>query len=221
MHLGRADSPSSEDTQMYCRIPRFPAVVLIAWGLTAAWWVDVASAADKPKPLPSFEQIQELVLRHFALLPDYRPGNILAQSDVEPLFPQLQRLGWTLPNRKDVLRKIPADDSFLIRQLRTPRGLDFMRQIGSCPGAYDRLDRLSRLPQGRQTVHDLIYTLPRGYEMIQYMTTTLGGNELGKMLSKAPNGTDFNKPTGLIYTAEMLLDRLEADYAEAAKAARP
>ena len=80
--------------------------------------------------------------------------------------------------------------------------------------AYDRLDRLSRLPHGQQTVRDLIRG-PDGYKMIEYMTTAPGGKELGNQLSNAPQGKDFNAATGRIYTAEKLLLRLEQSRAAA------
>jgi hypothetical protein len=51
------------------------------------------------------------------------------------------------------------------------------------------------------------------------MTTAKGGKELGKMLSEDPNGKGFNESTGRIYTAAMLLDRLQQSRAAAMKPA--
>ncbi len=203
---------------MYCRTVRSCVIAGIAWGLTVACCAGVARGAAKPKPLPPLSEVEELVLRQFSLLPDYRPGDIIARSEVEPLFAQLQRIGWRVVDRKNILRKVPADSDYLVRKLRTPRGRKFMRRIADYPDAYDRLDRLSWLPHGKQTIHDLIYA-KGGYEMLEYMTTAKGGAEMGKMLSKAPKGTNFNKPTGRIYTVKMLLARLEKSYVEAEKAA--
>jgi len=42
---------------------------------------------------------------------------------------------------------------------------------------------------------------------------------LGKQLSNAPNGRNFNAPTGRIYTVAMLLARLQQSHAAAMKAA--
>lgn len=202
---------------MRYRIVRFCATVGIAWGLAFGWRAGVVCAAAEPKPLPPFSEVREIVLRHFALLPDYRPGDMIARSEVEPLFAQLQWIGWTVVDRKGILAKVPAGSDYLNRNLRTPRGRKFMRRIANCPNAYDRLERLSWLPHGRQTVHDLIYKAG-GDEMIEYLTTSAGGKEMGKMLSRAPKGTDFNKPTGLIYTVKMLLARLKKSHAAAEKA---
>ncbi len=204
---------------MESRTVRRFALMLIVLGPVVLWWTGAARGADRAKPLPTWAEVEEVVLRHFGLLPDYRPGDILARSEVRPLFSHLERMGWEVSDRPEILRQVPADDHYLIRKLRTKRGRKFMRRIAEYPRAYDRLDRLSRLPYGKQTVHDLIYK-KGGEELIEYLTTASGGKELGKMLSKAPKGTDFNKPTGLIYTAQMLLERLKTSYAAAKEAAQ-
>jgi hypothetical protein len=197
---------------------RFSAAAALAWGSAAACWAEVARSADKPQSLPAFREVEEIVLRRFALLPDYRPGDIIARSEVEPLFAQLEGVGWKVADRQDILRRVPADNDYLVQKLRTSRGRQFMRRIANYPNAYDRLDRLSWLPHGRQTVHDLIYKTG-GEEMIKYLTTASGGSELGKMLSNSPKGADFNKPTGRSYTAKLLLARLKTSYAAAQEAA--
>ena len=55
---------------------------------------------------------------------------------------------------------------------------------------------------------------PGGDEMIEYMTTSKGGKNLGKLLENAPEGNNFNRPTGRIYTAEMLVQALKKSYQE-------
>ena len=72
-----------------------------------------------------------------------------------------------------------------------------------------------RLPNGRRTVHDLIGAAD-GYKMIEYMTTTHGGDEMGKMLSNAPHGADFNAATSRIYTANQLLAEIKKNYQQSA-----
>ena len=177
-----------------------------------------ACASSKAKPLPEFAKVKSLVLRHFASIPDYEPGDIIARSQAEPIFGQLHRLGWDVADRKSLVNRVPPDNDFLFQQLHTPAGRKFMAQTKQFPNAYDRLDRLARLPHGRQTLHDLIRG-PDGYKMIEYMTSTRGGLNLGKMLSKAPKGKGFNKPTRRIYTAKMLLEALKRSHDAAKKAA--
>jgi hypothetical protein len=41
---------------------------------------------------------------------------------------------------------------------------------------------------------------------------------MGEMLSQAPNGKGFNKPTGRIYTETQFIARLKQSYASAQKA---
>ena len=182
-----------------------------------------AAAADPQrgsmKPIPSLSEIKQVVLRYFQAKPDYRVGDLITKEDVEPLLGKLQQKGLPLPDAKQILDKTPAKDEFLTQQLRTPDGRKFMRDISGYGDAYDRRDRLSRLPHGQQTIRDLIRG-PDGYKMIEYMTTAPGGKELGNQLSNAPKGKDFNAVTGRIYTADILLLRLEKSRAASLKAAK-
>ncbi len=185
---------------------------------------DVAAAADAPrsvaKPIPSLSELKQAVLRYFRAQRDWRPGDLITRDQVEPLLAQLRRTMLPLPDAKQILGDVLAKDSFLAEQLRTRNGRKFMRQISGYDDAYDRLDRLSRLPHGKQTIIDLIRG-PDGYKMIEYMTTTPGGKALGKQLSNAPKGKDFNDATSRIYTVEMLLQRLERSRAATLKNAKP
>ncbi len=55
--------------------------------------------------------------------------------------------------------------------------------------------------------------------MVAYMTTTVSGRELGKILTDGPEAKLFTVPTGRIYTVAMLLARLQQSHAAATKAA--
>jgi len=172
----------------------------------------VSSFGQELKPLPSFKIIKEVVDSHFASLPGYKPGNIISRSEVKPLFEKFKLLCWEVSDRRAILDDVLADGSFLVVELRRPAGRRFMRRISKYPNAYDRLDRLSRLPHGHKTVLALING-KGGYEMIEYMTTSKGGIAIGKQLSNAPKGANFNKPTGRIYTVKILIDRLREAHA--------
>lgn len=186
--------------------------LLVVW---LVWEPLVARAAG---PIPEMSAIEKAVLQHFAAKRDYRPGDMLTRDMASPLIDKLRRLGLPLPDAKQILDSLPTPDSFLAKQFATPGGQRFMRQIASYPGGYDRLDRLSQMPRGEQTVRDLIRG-PDGYKMVEYMTTTEGGRELGKMLANSPDGRDFNAPTGRIYTADELLNRIEKSRTASVKAA--
>jgi len=187
--------------------------------LVVAWPAIPASPPSKQKPLPSFKQVQQAVLSRFATLPDYQPHDLITRGQVEPLFGHFERLGWKVADREEILAQVPSESDFLPRQLSTPTGRKFMRQIAGYPNAYDRLDRLSQLPHGKQTIRDLVRG-PGGAKMIKYMTESAGGGELGKLLSNAPRGREFNKATDRIYTVEKLLTRLEKSHQAAQKARR-
>jgi hypothetical protein len=191
------------------------AVAVIFFSTAAA----VAAAPTKTKPVPPFSEIKQATLRYFQAIPDYRSGDLITQDKVGPLLAKLQQMGLPLPNAKQILAKVPTKGEFLAEQFSSPEGRIFMRQISGLKDGYDRLDRLSRMPRGEQTIRDLIRG-PDGYKMVEYMTTAPGGKVLGEQLSNAPTGEGFNAPTGRIYTAKMLLRRLEQCHADALKAAK-
>jgi len=170
--------------------------------------------ADATKSLPKFSEVKKTVRQYFDQLPGYREGEILSRGQVEPVFRALDKLGWHVAQQKAIVEAVLPDSDPLVRRLRTPKGKKFARQVATVPEGYDRLDRLRRLPLGMQKVQNLIDG-PDGYLMIKYMTTTQGGKELGQMLSQAPHGKHFNKPTGRIYTVDMLVERLKQEYAKA------
>ncbi|MEN6450389.1 MAG: hypothetical protein ABFC96_07860 [Thermoguttaceae bacterium] len=190
---------------------RLLAVLALLGGATSGWTAD--------RPVPEFSVVRQTVLRHFQAQRDYRPGDLITREAAGPLLAKLKKLGLPLPDEKQLLADIPAENSFLATQLRTPDGRRFMRQIAEYPDAYDRLDRIARLPHGEQTVRDLIRG-PDGYKMLQYMTTTPGGRTMGDMLSNAPGAGDFNAATGRVYTADDLLSRLEKSRDASVKAQR-
>ena len=165
------------------------------------------------KTIPKFSQIEAVIKLHFDEIRGFRYDGIIVQSEVAPLFNKLKKAGWNISkdDRQAILDRVLPDDSFLAKELRTPAGKKFAADIFKYPDGFDRLDRLSRMPQGRDTVDRLIRG-PGGYKMIQYMTTAPGGKNLGKQLSDTPKGGNFNRPTGRIYTAQMLLDELNKLY---------
>ena len=201
---------------MACRVVLLGFVWLVV-GSAAARAANVAAGAEEGKSLPAFTEVTKIVTRHFDALPNYRRGDLISRGQLGSLFGRLERAGWKVADRKEILEATPADTDFLVGQLRTQAGRKLMRKIAAYPGVYDRLDRLSRLPHGKKTVKALIRG-PDGHKMIRYMTTTPGGRKLGKQLSNAPKGGAFNKPTGRIYSVELLLRRLKQSHAAAQKA---
>jgi hypothetical protein len=178
---------------------------------TAIWPIENVLAQVKTQSLPKFEKIEAAVWQYFQSQPNFQASMLITKEQVEPLLGGLARMGFNLPEPKSILDKLPAGNEFLVTELYSPAGLKFMQGIAKYPDAYDRMDRLTHLPHGKQTVHDLING-PGGYRMIKYMTTAPAGKNVGKLLSQSPGETDFNKPTGRIYTVPMLLAQLEEQY---------
>lgn len=191
---------------------------VMCWATSLAIAASPAGGPAVGKAIPPFSDVQKTVWSYFQSRPDFQPNDLIVREDVAPLVARLQQKGFPLTDAGQILARVPAKGEFLVSQLSTPNGRKFMRRIAVYPDGYDRLDRLSRLPLGQQTVRDLIRG-PGGDKMIEYMTTSSGGRELGKMLSNDPDGVRFNTATGRIYTAAMLLNRLQQSYADDVKAA--
>lgn len=193
------------------------------WGILGVTTLALLAVPALAKPpglkLPEFAKVEATVTACFDALPGFRPDGIITRSEVRAALEQLDRIGWSVAGRETLLERVLPDDSFLVEQLRTPDGMKFASRIARYRQGYDRLDRLSQLPHGRRTVRDLIHGAG-GYKMIEYMTGSSGGAELGRMLSKVPNGADFNQPTGRIYTLGSLLGELKKAHG-AARAPSP
>lgn len=188
----------------------FASITLVGFALGAM--PSLCLAAKKPRPMPTVEKVEEHTRRYLSGLEDYKPGDMLAQSQVEPLFAVLNQMGWNVSDQKKVLREISDDRDFLFQQFQSDRGRKFMRAIAKTPLAYDRLHRLCWTVGGGQAVKDII-RLPNGPEIVETLAGTSRGKDIGSRLSKAAKGADFNKPTGVIYSEDQLVERLKATYA--------
>ena len=171
----------------------------------------------KAKPIPAFSEVQKAVGRYFAKQGDFQPGDLITRKQIEPLLTELQRMGLPLADAKQILDKAPAKGDFLVERFSTPDGRKFMRRVATYPNVYDRLDRLSQMPQGQQTVRDMV-TSPAGEKMVEYMTKSPAGTGIGKILSSGQQAEQFGAPTGRIYTVDALMSRLQESHAAAVKA---
>jgi hypothetical protein len=172
----------------------------------------VRTGAAKPsKPLPSWGEVEQLVKRALATRAGYRPGDIIAKSDVHRALARLETHDWTPADREKILKATPGDEEFIVQRLHAPEGMNFMRHVATYPDGYDRVDRMLHLPNGPAYVADLI-TNPGGYKLFQYMTSAPGGITMGRMLEDTPGGEGFNDSTRRLYTEEKLLVRLHKSY---------
>lgn len=171
---------------------------------------DTAPAADSPQ-LPEFAQVERAVRAYFKSLPDYQAGDVITRSQVEPLLGQAKLMGWLGSQRSTVLSRLLQDNDYLVGELRSPAGRDFLPQIANYPNGLDRLDRLSQLEYGKKAVRNVLHVRD-GYKLIEVLATTPNGKALGNVLAKSPDSADFNKPTGRIYTVDMLVAHLKQLY---------
>jgi hypothetical protein len=217
-------------------VPRFAAFGLLA-GITILALAMPPTRADEPSRNPAaggtptaapsaatpppFAKIEQVVQQYVKGQPDFRMTDLLTRDQAEAILAKVEKAGLPLRDRKQILERVPAKDEFFVRELSTPDGRRFVRAIANLPQGFDRVDRLCRMPVGEQTVHDLVKG-PGGEKMIEYMTKAQGGVAMGQMLSDTPQGTDFNTPTGRIYTPAQLLEQLKKSYTAIEKgAAKP
>lgn len=185
-------------------------------GLWVALSVAAGRGEETRQDLPKFETARKLVRMYFQKQAGYQQGDLITREQAEQVFGYLQKIRWDVRDQNEILEATFAEKDFLPRTLRTKHGTPFMREIAKLPQGYDRLDRLAKLPQGKRMVSDLARDKD-GYKMIEYLADTQGGEYLGRQLSNAPRGRDFNQPTGRIYTEEEFVRRLKESYDEAEK----
>jgi len=187
-------------------------------------------AKETQTELPEWSEIESVINDHFSEAsgsktpirrksrryeqPEQLQDNdLVTQQDVSGLFKKIETLGWEINNqdRKKILDRLLPESDYLVRQLRSTQGRQFMKKISTLPGGYDRIDRLRKMPHGKYRIREFIKG-PDGDLMIEYMTTTKNGKNLGKLLSNAKTGRNFNEPTGMLYTQKDVLQHLQKIY---------
>jgi hypothetical protein len=171
--------------------------------------VGTASAAAPPP----FNRVVQTLTDYFRSLPDFQRRDLLSQQHVAGALDALAKAGWDVPDADKIVELALPENSFLVGELATPDGKEFIRKISQSPGTYSRLDRLSRLSQGQQIVSQLVGDVG-GDVFITYLATTNSGHNVGTMMAGTQDGTDLNLPTGRIYTADDLLAVLKKAYAK-------
>jgi hypothetical protein len=179
----------------------------------------LAAEPKAGKQRPKWPAVEQLVRKHFAEQKNYQPGDLISRSQAEPVFKKLTDLGWSVPDQAAIVASLPADSDFIVRATRSEQGRKFMRSIASYPDAFDRLDRFSRLPDGESSIHTLIKG-PGGDQLINFLTSKDSRPQAATLLENSPEGRNFDQPTGRIYTAEALVDRLEQSYTGKAPSAK-
>jgi len=162
---------------------------------------------------PTFAEVKAIVQKHLRSSDGYAPGDLITRKDVEPIFDELIPLGVPLMDGQEELYDdfVPAG-SQIARLLSTPSGRAFMHKVKTIPGVYDRMERLSWNPQGKELIEKLIED-PEGLAMFKVLLQPQGSAAIVKYLGSDPSGKNFSLPTGHIYTEAELLKRLEKIHA--------
>ncbi len=175
------------------------------------FWASTTLAAESGfKALPDWSRVEKL----FLTTSGAQPVAILSQGDVLPFFEQLKKMGWNVRDRAAIIDAMLPDGDPLVSELRSTQGKALSAQIQSLPGVYDKLDRLARLPNGTQTLHDLTRAKD-AFKLLEFLTSAKGAAQLSTMLPKNAKD-DFNLPTGHLYTPEQFLTRVKKSHEEAA-----
>ena len=178
----------------------------MAAALLAGLWTGAATFAEGASP--KFQQIEQVVNEQFAKKRSYEAGDLISRADVEPIFTRLLELGFEPADRESLYDAFLPHNSFLVSELSSPAGQRFMRKVSKYPQVYDRLERLSWMPAGRELIRELTHR-PDGPEVLLSLTTPEGAKAVEKIMAGDIRGTNFALPTGHIHTAEQLLERLK------------
>lgn len=165
-----------------------------------------AAAAERPLPSPS--AIRTLVVQHLATLRDYQPGDLLSQSEVAPILDILREQGIAAADHESTFDAFLPESAYLVFEMRSKHGREFMRKVSHLPMVYDRLERLTWVSQGKTTLRKLT-TSSDGVKQVEFLCSDKGAQEFEKLLAADPRGRNFHLPTGHIYTADQLLVHLE------------
>lgn len=166
------------------------------------------SSKNKNAAEPNTARLKGLVEQTLKKNPYYSPGYLISRRDVETLFAQLLAEGVTsTEDQEDLSESVLSDNSFLVGRLKTPAGRAFMKKIASDPTVYDRLERLSWNPDGRQLI-DSFLKAKDGAAQLQQLKTGAQLAKLSKRLAADASTEDFALPTSRCHTAEELVAKL-------------
>ena len=199
--LPRDNSPCLRSLVGLCAI----AVCLVT---SIAW-------ADDPavKPMISADQLRQIIGEEMAKKQGFEPADLISQDDAENILNALNHYGWKVADAQDILDHLLPKDHIVVSTFKTQKGTRFMRKVDGYELIYDRLHRTAELPGGKALVRDIV-KLPNG-EIYAKMKPAPGNPNFTDLLPKGRNGltpppTNFDKPTGYIYTIAQLQQRLEA-----------
>jgi hypothetical protein len=153
-----------------------------------------AAAAD-----PSNQITERVVARHLAHNARYVPGDLLSREDVEPILDELADLGFRPFANDDAFDMVLPESSLLVILMRMPEGERFMRRLAHHEHVYDRLERLTWSPQGRDLLRAYVAS-PHGVAEFEKLLALKKPSEITAVLG-AETAKNFELPTAHIHTA--------------------
>ncbi len=190
-----------------------PRLVLLLLAAALVW---LGSARPASAQIPSWEQVEKTFRKHY-------PAPVAGQGGAQPpplvtydtarrIFYELWEQRWNVSDQAEILKQVTPNNSFLAQQCLSAGGQKFLKQAGDPQTVFDRLERLSRLPEGQQKIRDLMAGPQGHHDMLAYMLGSQGSKLLIEGAVDHPDARDFNKPTGKIYSPEALLERIKKSH---------
>ncbi|HUG17330.1 MAG TPA: hypothetical protein VMM56_00030 [Planctomycetaceae bacterium] len=175
-------------------------------GISFSGFAQEKDQTKKPKP---YDKDQLSLAEMIGENREYKAGDLLTWEDVKPYIEQLKENGIEIPDEENLPAMFLPEGDRVVKMLRTRKGTIFMRNLTKAGGKYDMVDRFRKLPRGYTMLQTMIDT-PKGHQLLADMVTAKTGKGTAQQLTRSPEGKDFDKPTGLIYTEDALLDFLKA-----------
>lgn len=176
---------------------------------------NAVTAHQRRPPIRNFEDVKAIVAAHFRSVPKFQKGDLISRSAAQQLFQRLKQFGWQVQDEKEILSLTLEDNDFLIKTFKSSKGRSFLKTISGYPEGIDRVDRLSRMPNGKKNVYDLVHKIPNGSDWIKSLTSQSNGQKVSSRLAETPHGKGFDKPTGRLYFIDDLVERLQISFEKA------
>ncbi len=174
-----------------------------------------AQPAARVGSFPNPPNVEALMSDYLEKLTERQETDLISRDDIQPLFKELEDIGWDVLDQKAIEGQLLEDSDWLVRSLRTTSGTKFMRKIAAYPGGYTQLDLLRQSSQGKKEVASLIKT-PGGEELIELLATTKVGRNTSQRLAATRSGR--SKPQApRLYTKADVYKQLMASYATEAE----
>ncbi|MCE9606944.1 MAG: hypothetical protein K8U03_18830 [Planctomycetia bacterium] len=164
-------------------------------------------AEERKSKVPPFAVVQDLVEKQLAKKSGYRDGDLITRSDVAPIIPQLEKLGFPVREVSKGIEVLLADDHLLVTLLRTPQGEALIPKIKNLELALDRMDRLCYFSEGQELLRNLVVA-PNALTVIEQLCLPETAKALAVKYPNEPSCQTLDLPTGRAFTQRQYIERL-------------